>query len=33
LDRGVRSEVFELAHRKAAKHRESFAATGKTDIP
>jgi hypothetical protein len=33
LDGGVRSEIFELAHRKAAKHREALAAIGKTDIP
>ena len=33
LDGGVRPKVFELAHRKAAKHREALAAIGKTDIP
>jgi hypothetical protein len=32
LDGGVRSEVFELAHREAANQRGSLAEIGETDI-
>jgi hypothetical protein len=33
LDGGVGSEVFELAHLKAANQRESLTAISKTDVP